>query len=140
MELLLQRQAAIGDAIPGKLAVDGVFVNDALERTSKAIPAGRYRLLFTVSARATGGDLWSPDAQHRLPLIDGVPGRSGIRIHAANFDYQLEGCVAVGKRNGPELVNSRAALMPLVEKVAAADAAGDAMWITVLDPEVAPTT
>lgn len=140
MEFLLQRQPAIGDALLGKLAIGGVFFSDTLERQSLAIPAGRYRLLFTVSARATSGELWSPDAQHRLPLIDGVSDRSGIRCHAANFEYELLGCVAVGKRSGAELVNSRDALTALVAKVAAADAAGEAMWITVLDSEVAPTT
>lgn len=134
MDLLLQRQSVIGDALPGLFDLGGVFFAFALERVSLAIPTGRYRVLFTVSARASRGELWSPDPQHRLSLIDGVPGRSGIRIHAGNDAEELLGCVALGQqRNGAQLANSRAALIPFVEKVAAADALREWIWITIQD-------
>lgn len=32
--------------------------------------------------------------------VTGVQGRSHILIHAANFQYQLLGCIALGKRTG----------------------------------------
>lgn len=134
MDLLLRRKQADGDALPGDFSVNGKLYAFSLERTSKAIAPGRYRVLFTVSARASRHELWSPDGRHRLPLIAEVPGRDGIRIHAANEYEELEGCVALGKRRaGPRLVYSRAAVEPFVALVAAADAAKEPIWIVVQD-------
>lgn len=39
---------------------------------------------------------YSPAFKKKLYLIKNVPGRSGIRIHSANFVKQLRGCVALG--------------------------------------------
>lgn len=137
MELQLQRHRPIGDALPGDVSIDGTPFSCTLERTSLAIAAGRYRVLFTVSARAARQELWSPDAQHRLPLIDGVPGRSGLRIHAANFAYELLGCIALGRRLvGPQLLNSRAAVEPFVNLIAETDAKGESIWIAIEDAGV----
>jgi hypothetical protein len=64
------------------------------------------------------GTLWTPWTKHRLPLIADVPGREGIRIHAANREDQLEGCVAVGAdRIHGELLHSRIALTALKDKL-----------------------
>ena len=35
-----------------------------------------------------------------LYLLRDVPGRSGIRIHAANWSYELMGCIALGMQIG----------------------------------------
>jgi len=67
-----------------------------LERQSKLISVGLYKVVMTKSQRSLDGKLWTPDPDHRLPLLESVPGRSGIRIHAANRAHQLEGCIAVG--------------------------------------------
>lgn len=129
---------ADGDALPGDFSINGKQFSFALERASKAIPAGRYRVLFTVSDRASIGQLWSPDPEHRLPLVDGVPGRSGIRIHAANEYDELEGCVALGRRRaGPMLVNSRAAVTPFVDLVRETIDTEE-IWLTVLDAPKGP--
>lgn len=102
----------------------------ALERASKRIKPGRWRVLMTVSGRATSGSLWSPRADHRLPLIL-VDGREGIRIHAANEAHQLEGCVAPGLvRHEERIGQSRGAL---INVMAALDASRDAVWLTVTD-------
>lgn len=136
MELLLKRKPANDDAILGEFFVDGLFEAFALERASLAIPANRYPVHFTVSNRAARGELWSPDPEHRLPLIDEVPGRSGIRIHAANDSEELIGCVALGQsQSGVRLQRSRAAVAPFIEKIAAADARQEEIFITVVDPE-----
>lgn len=50
------------------------------------IPAGTYQMAFTMSNRFKV-PLW---------LVLDVPGRAGVRIHAANFAHQLEGCIALG--------------------------------------------
>lgn len=81
-----------------------------LENEAKAFPAGTYPVLLTVSGRAQAGTLWTPWGDAQLPLIV-VPGREGIRIHAANRQDQLEGCLALGfDWIGGELGRSRHAL------------------------------
>ena len=50
------------------------------------IPAGVYSVMKTYSNRF----------KKPLYLIDEVPGRSGVRIHPANFASQLQGCIALG--------------------------------------------
>lgn len=83
------------------------------ERSKSCIPAGKYR----VSPR------YSDKLGNHL-LIEGVPGRDLICIHAANYPSQIEGCVAVGMMhadlNGDGLMDvssSRAALELLVQFV-----------------------
>jgi hypothetical protein len=62
------------------------------------IPAGTYGCAFTMS----------PRFRRRMYLIGDVPGRAGVRIHAANLmgdpakglRCQLNGCIALGERLG----------------------------------------
>lgn len=51
---------------------------------SSCIPAGSY------SCRKT----WSPRFSRQLYLLSDTSPREGIRIHAANWAHQLEGCIA----------------------------------------------
>ena len=51
-----------------------------------AIPAGRYRLRWTMSNRF----------RREMLLLEGVPGFAGIRIHAGNTDADTEGCILLG--------------------------------------------
>lgn len=71
------------------------------ERGVSCIPAGTYRVRYTMSKRFS----------RKLYEVADVPGRSGIRIHAANWASQLEGCIALGVTRGQGLVlQSRIAL------------------------------
>lgn len=79
-------------------------------RKVSCIPAGIYPVAFTMSPRF-GVWLWE---------ILQVPGRSGVRIHAANYVRQLEGCLAPGdmhidlnKDGIPDVRNSRITLEKL---------------------------
>jgi hypothetical protein len=138
MEIVVQRKPADGDCLPGECFIDHVRYSFTLERTSKAIPAGRYPLRFTPSARAERGELWSPDPEDRLPLVDDVPGRVGIRVHAANDPDELLGCIAVGLTFAHRrLGSSRAALGPFVAKVRDAAARHEEIWLEVRNP-IAP--
>lgn len=56
------------------------------EKGISCIPPGTYLCKLTMSKRF-GVPLY---------LVTGVPGRDGIRIHAANWSKQLEGCIALG--------------------------------------------
>ena len=74
-----------------------------------AIPAGTYQVVMTYSKRF----------QKVLPELLGVPGFTGIRIHAGNGPESTEGCILVGMRSGPDVVydsqKAMANLMPEIE-------------------------
>lgn len=116
MDVALYRESSFGLALPGRLVVDGLECCFTLERVGYAIPAGTYRLLLTVSARAQRHELWTPDQdKFILPLVDGVKGRSGIRFHALNEPTESEGCIGVGLDRVPgRILQSRAALTALM--------------------------
>ena len=52
-----------------------------------AIPTGQYQVLWT----------YSPRFKKMMPLIDGVPGYSGIRIHSGNRAKDTDGCILCGR-------------------------------------------
>ena len=116
MYLKLIRNKPSGKAIFGRLLVDCENVSgfqsfklqmDTLEHTDYAIPCGFYRLRLT----------YSPRFKELLPILDGVLGRSGIRIHAGNTIEHTTGCILVGERleaKGERLLSSRKALKELL--------------------------
>ena len=114
MLLKLYRNKPSGKALFGQLLVDCENVSgfqsfklqmDTLEHTDYAIPSGFYRLRIT----------HSPRFKELLPILDGVLGRSGIRIHAGNTIDHTEGCILVGSADLPNrrLLSSRKALNQL---------------------------
>lgn len=52
-----------------------------------AIPVGRYQITWT----------YSPRFRRMLPLLNGVPGYEGIRIHSGNKARDTEGCILCGR-------------------------------------------
>jgi len=81
----------------GKLYVDGEFecytVEDAVRKVKvhnrTAIPAGTYNVIMTMSTRF----------KKVLPLLEGVPNFTGVRIHSGNSSKDTEGCIIVGSIN-----------------------------------------
>lgn len=62
------------------------------KQNESCIPKGIYTCRYTRSNRlstAAGHDVYTYE------VLD-VPGRSGIRIHSANYFFQLLGCIAMG--------------------------------------------
>lgn len=136
MILTLLRGERSDDALPGTLLAEGAFQAYTLENADKAITAGRYPVVLTESGRAKGGSLWSPRDDDKLPLLCDVAGRSGIRIHAANFAHQLAGCIAPGLARDEEtdsLSQSRAALIKIMAQIEAAIRLGEEVWIDVVE-------
>ena len=100
MKLILTRHARRADYTIGRLEDEnGMKVCDTLEPTwrdykggelkipkKSAIPEGTYRVVVTKSRRF----------QKYLPLLVGVPGFEGVRIHSGNTNKDTEGCILVG--------------------------------------------
>ena len=116
MLIKLIRNKPEGKAIFGQLLVDCEKVSgfqrsklqiDTLENTQYVIPAGFYRTRLT----------FSPKFQEVLPILDGIIGRTGIRIHAGNTIDDTEGCILVGTADMPNqrLLSSRKTLNRLRE-------------------------
>lgn len=131
MRLHLERQQLLPEATLGRLSIDGTFECFTLEDQVRdgpkvpgrtAIPFGHYAVAVT----------WSPRFQRQLPLLQGVKGFEGIRIHAGNTTADTEGCILVGcERSGATLRRSRDALDALFTKLLAAQRNGVAIGIDI---------
>lgn len=140
MELIVKRQPSTLLSTPGDLyIVERKWFSFTLEDIIRdvkvsgqtAIPAGRYRVELT----------WSPKYGKLMPLIEAVPGFSGIRIHSGNTHKDTEGCLLVGfERDGLDTLKggtSRPAFQALFEKLVEAESRSDPIYITI---ENTPTT
>jgi hypothetical protein len=107
MNLTLTRIAKRSTYTIGKLYIDGVYFCDTIEDTDRgltqsmplaeikqkkvygetAIPTGTYSVIIN----------YSPKFKKNMPLITGVRGFDGIRIHTGNTADDSLGCIIVGK-------------------------------------------
>lgn len=108
MELVLDRIDRNAKRTIGTLAINGVFFCYTLEDGDTRIPAGTYKLAWHES----------PRFKRRLPILQNVPGRSYILIHAGNTDADTEGCILVGfDRAKDSILQSRLALEALLHRL-----------------------
>lgn len=128
MELVLNRVIKAEKCTIGHLLINGKFECYILEDKDRgltnlmsieeikekkvlaqtAIPTGRYEIAVTFSNRF----------KQYLPLIMGVPGFEGIRIHSGNSHEHTEGCPLTGTTHTEDQVlNSRAAFRSLFAKI-----------------------
>jgi len=111
----------------GKLYVDGNYFCDAVEDKDRglddsmtvdeikkkkvygetAIPYGTYKVSIT----------YSPKFKKNLPLVEGVKGFEGIRIHSGNTAKDSLGCIIVGKNKKVGMVLDSRATMEKLMKV-----------------------
>lgn len=92
----LKRLDATDKGVFGHLSWDR-FDCVTLERHDTVIPEGTYKVTLYDS----------PKNKRKVPMLH-VPGRSFIEIHPANWEYQLEGCIAVGEnREGFAIEHSK---------------------------------
>ena len=124
-QLVLRRLERHADCTIGQLLLDGeplVWTLEPVDRGLRsdstareialakqcgptAIPTGAYVLSYT----------WSPRFGRRLPLVQGVAGYSGIRIHAGNSAADTRGCILPGlHHDGSRVTGSREALRQLL--------------------------
>ena len=91
MYIHLYRNQPQGNAITGRLVIDGRWFCNTLERVGYQIPALCYHLSVT----------YSPKFKRLLPLVQNVPRRGdkamrqGIRIHRGSKPEHSTGCVLV---------------------------------------------
>ena len=88
MYIRLIRNEAKGNAITGRLVIDGKWLCDTLERKGYEILALCYRVQVTQS----------PKFKRLLPIVQNVPQRSGIRFHAGWKPEHSTGCILVPDR------------------------------------------
>lgn len=87
-----------------------------------AIPSGTYRLSSSYSFRF----------KRLMPLVEGVPQFSGVRIHGGNTSADTEGCPLLGsQRTATGVANCSAANIRLLDIIVATEEAGDKCWLEV---------
>lgn len=112
--LLLVRFVSKNTCTLGYISFNGTIICRTLEPkscdgfTSHGVRNGLYPLKIT----------YSPKFGKNLPLLEGVPARSGIRIHSGNTSKDTKGCILVGLHfNGESLTDSRQALSNLMQLI-----------------------
>ena len=139
MELRVVRQYYAPDCTIGRMLVDGQFECYTLEdgiRTNKvagetAIPEGRYPVKIT----------YSNAFRRELPLVEGVRNFTGIRIHSGNSNKDTLGCILVGQSwtPGADVIGASVrAMQALLPKIRAALGAGEAVTLSVEQPNAPP--
>lgn len=133
MILLLER-VQIGPGVTiGSLSVDGDWQCWTLEDEVRApgvkiagqtaIPFGSYPVAITFSHRF----------QRDLPLLVGVSGFEGVRIHPGNTPTDTEGCILVGcDRLAQSLGRSRAAFDALFDLMRQAQRKGESIALQIV--------
>ena len=85
MYIRLIRNKPQGNAITGRLVIDGRWFCNTLERVGYEILALCYHVAVTQS----------PKFKRPLPIVQNVPQRSGIRFHRGTKPEHSTGCVLV---------------------------------------------
>lgn len=142
MHLFLTRGRSKGVSTISPLLVDGYWhswvLEDVIRETGQpvaqwkvpsktAIPCGLYRVTLTHSQRFN----------RILPLVNDVPGFTGIRIHPGNTFEDTDGCLLPGyEKNGEAVGRSRLAFEELFTLMESATKHGDAIFLTIENPTV----
>lgn len=139
MEILVYRRWPKKDYTIGEMWIDGNKLCNTLEDTDRglssdmslqtilsvkvkgktAIPRGRYHVSLTMS----------PRFKTILPLVEGVKGFDGIRIHAGNTAEDTEGCILVGENEAVgKVLYSRQTMKKLMSILSKAK---EDIWLTI---------
>ena len=88
MYIKLIRNEPRGNAITGRLVINGRWFCNTLERVGYQIPPLCYHIAVTQS----------PRFKRLLPFVQNVPQRTGIRFHAGTKPEHSTGCILVPNR------------------------------------------
>ena len=101
--LQLRRMSQKGKAVSGAVAIPvgaDTIICATLENADFIIPEGKYPVVLTMS----------PKFGKVLPLLENVPGRSGIRIHTGTKPEHSKGCILVtpfGKQQLTDFIHQK---------------------------------
>ncbi len=99
----------------GTLSLDGIKMS-TLEPVVPVIPTGDYLVTITYSPKFSNKKPY--DKYEGVPLVNGVSGHEGIRIHIGNYVSDTNGCIMVGSsHDGTLLLNSKKAYCNLMLKM-----------------------
>ena len=132
MQLFLKRKWFSMESSIGELSIEGLAfrcftLEDPVRDGPKiygrtAIPAGTYRIIINKSGKF----------KRLMPLLMGVPGFDGIRIHIGNTARETDGCILVGRTRGLDWIgHSRDAYDELYAILTAALDSGERVFITI---------
>lgn len=102
----LIRRTKDGKAVRGCLRFEGQEIA-TLENADYIIPVGIYAISVT----------WSPRFKRMLPLVEQVPGRSGIRFHRGTKPEHSKGCILVSAVNEQQITAKWLALQASNEPI-----------------------
>lgn len=142
MDIKVVRIARKANYTIGKMYINGVYFCDTLEDTDRgitsstseaeiakikvygktAIPTGTYKVSWTMSSRF----------KKMMPLVEGVKGFSGIRIHSGNKPEDTLGCILCGyNKVVGQVVDSRVTCERLYARIKGAIKANERITLTV---------
>lgn len=99
----------------GTLTIDGIKMS-TLEPAIPIIPLGDYIVTCTYSPKFSAKSPY--DKYEGVPLVNGVVGHEGIRIHIGNYVSDTNGCILVGtSSDGTLLLNSKKAYCNLMVRM-----------------------
>lgn len=107
--------------------VEGAPIGSWKVPGATAIPAGLYRVILTPSVRFHG---------KILPLLEDVPGFSGVRIHPGNTSADTEGCILPGEMtDGTRVTSSTLAFGVVMARLhEVIDGQQEQVWLHVRNP------
>lgn len=155
MRLTLKRTYNNAKYCIGHLYVDGEYLSDTLEDTSRglngkmslkdilkikikgltAIPTGVYAIsLNTVSPKYSKKKFFMDLCKGKMPRVLNVPGYDGILIHPGNSAKDTDGCILVGynKVKGG-LVNSTEAFIKLYGMLKKAHDNHEGIYLNIIE-------
>ena len=107
MYIKLIRNQSQGNAITGRLVINGRWFCNTMERVGYQIPAICYPIRVTQS----------PRFKRLLPIVQDVPQRSGIRFHRGTKPEHSTGCIlVVGDNMNDNIDNLRGNQLPAAPK------------------------
>ena len=95
MYIYLYRNQPKGNALTGRLVINGRWFCNTLERVGYQIPALCYHVVVTMS----------PRFKRLLPIVQNVPQRSGIRFHRGTKPTHSTGCILIPADKELEFTN-----------------------------------
>ena len=99
LSILVEREHAQGQLLPGQLSVDGKVIGRTFENVDAQILPGVYRgmLRYVSQNNFVQGDLGRLARKGDFLLeVSGVPGTTNILFHGGNKAYQSKGCILLG--------------------------------------------